>query len=199
VQQVFRSTLGRVLTGGLAVLAAVAVVVLLAREPVELLRALPWLALVVGACWALFWRPCVVVDDGGVHIVNPLRTIDLPWPSIVAVDTKWALKLVTAYGSYTAWAAPAPGARHTAMAARGETKHLPRSAVSAGGIRPGDLPSSASGNAALIIRRRWEQLRDAGHLEDPRLEHAAAPVHWHVGIVAVGAVLLVAAVVALAV
>ena len=51
---------------------------LLVVDPVELIPALPWLALVVGACWALFWRPCVVVDDAGVRLVNPFRTIDVP-------------------------------------------------------------------------------------------------------------------------
>ena len=44
-----------------------------------------------------------------MHLVNVLRTIDLPWPAIQLVDTKWALTLVTAYGKFTAWAAPAPG------------------------------------------------------------------------------------------
>lgn len=192
MQQVFRSTFGRVLTGALAVLALAAVVVLLARDPFELLRALPWLALVVGACWASFWRPCVVVDDGGVQIVNPLRTIVLPWPSIVAVDTKWALTLVTVYGGFTAWAAPAPGARQTALAARTETKHLTPSS-DGGGVRPGDLPSTLSGGAALHIRQRWERLRDAGYLDDPRLEHDTAPVRWHVGTLVTGAALAVAA------
>lgn len=199
MQQVFRSTFGRVLTGGLALLALTAVVVLLARDPLELLRALPWLALVVGACWALFWRPCVIVDDGGVRIVNPLRTIELPWPSIVAVDTKWSLTLVTAYGEFTAWAAPAPGARQTALAARTETKHLSPRIDGGGGVRPGDLPSTLSGGAALHIRQRWERLRDAGYLEDPRLEHDAAPIRWHVGTVVAAAALMVAAAVALVV
>ena len=78
-------------------------------EPATALRAAPWLALVRGACWAAVLAPEVVVDDGGVRLVNVLRTIDLPWPSIQAVDTKWALTLITAYGRFTAWAAPAPG------------------------------------------------------------------------------------------
>jgi hypothetical protein len=60
-----------------------------------------------------------------------------------------------------------------------DAEHLPASAWSSEGIRPGDLPSSPSGSAALLIRRRWEQLRDAGHLDDPRLEHEAPPVTWH--------------------
>ena len=28
-----------------------------------------------------------------------------------------------------------------------------------------------------VIRRRWEALRDAGYLDDPRLEHDVRPSH----------------------
>ena len=153
----------------------------------------------VGACWALYWRPCVVVDDSGVRLVNPFRTIDVAWPAIHAVDTRWALTLVTAYGRFTSWAAPAPGARHIALAARGDAHHLPESTVDDGGVRPGDLPTSASGGAALLIRRRWESLRDAGYLDDPVLEHESAPVRWHIGTMAVAAALIVLAALALVV
>ena len=55
------------------------------------------------------------------------------------------------------------------------------------------LPYS-SGDAALTVRRRWEELRNAGFLDDPRLEFARPPVRWHwsvivaAGIVALGCV-----------
>ena len=152
----------------------------------------PWLALVVGACWACFWRPRVVVDDGGVELVNVFRTIDLPWPSINALDTRWALRLYTAYGRYTAWAAPAPSVREVIRATRQDTEHLPADTYSGDGIRLGDLPTSPSGNAALLVRRRWQQLRDAGYLDRPRLERAAAKVTWHWGTIAAGLALVAA-------
>ncbi|MGH9133919.1 MAG: PH domain-containing protein, partial [Ilumatobacteraceae bacterium] len=160
VREVFRPWFGRVLCGSIGAVCLVAMVVLTASDgPSALWRAGPWLALVVGSCWALFWRPEVVVDDGGVRLVNVLRTVDLPWPSIHAVDTKWALTLITAYGRYTGWAAPAPGVHEALRATSRDAEHLPGSAWSSEGIRPGDLPSSSSGSAALVIRRRWEQLR----------------------------------------
>ena len=131
---------------------------LLVTEPATALRAAPWLALarrrVLGA----------VLAPGGrgrrrrrARSSTSLRTIDLPWPSIHAVDTKWALTLITAYGRFTAWAAPAPGrarraARHQAGGAAPPGEH----GVAPAAIRPGDLPSSPSGAAALMIRRRWE-------------------------------------------
>ena len=60
-----------------------------------------------------------------------------------------------------------------------------------GGLRPGDLPSTASGSAALLIRRRWEALRKAGHLDEPRLEWERPPVTWHVGMLVGAGVLVV--------
>jgi hypothetical protein len=151
----------------------------------------PWLALVAGTCWAVFWRPQVEVTDGGVRLVNVFRTIDVPWPAIQLVDTKWALTLQTAYGTFTAWAAPSPGARGAMRATRTDASHLPASTYAGDGIRPGDLPSSHSGAAAEMVRRHWEQLRDAGHLDDPHLERERAPVTWHVGVLLAGAGLLI--------
>jgi hypothetical protein len=197
VRQVFRPWFGRVLCVVIGALCAIVLIGLVVSDPATALRAAPWLFLFAGACWAIFWRPEVVVDDGGVRLVNVLRTIDLPWPSIQAVDTKFALTLVTAYGRFTAWAAPAPGARATANATVQDTRHLPASTASAEGIRPGDLPNTPSGSAALLIRRHWERLRDAGHLDDPRLEREAAAVTWHRGTLVVGAGLVVLAVIAL--
>lgn len=184
---VFRPVFGRVLAAVIAVLCAIGLVTALAHDGVIALWTVgPWMALVALAVWAAYWRPEVRVDDAGVHLVNVLRSIDLPWPAIQRIDTKWALTLITAYGKYTAWAAPAPGGIATARAAtRSSTKGLPESTYGAGGsIRPGDVPSSPSGSAAAAVRRRWEALRDAGHLDDPRLEFAHPPIRWHWPVIA---------------
>ena len=98
VREVFRPTFGRVLTIAVGACCALALVVVAVNDPDGALLVLPWLALVAGGCWALFWRPHVVVEDSGVRLVNPFRTVVLPWPSIHAVDTKLALTLMTAYG-----------------------------------------------------------------------------------------------------
>ena len=42
------------------------------------------------------------------------------------------------------------------------------------GLRP-------SGSAAALVRQRWEELRAAGHLVEPRLERERAPIRWNVG------------------
>jgi Bacterial PH domain len=139
----------------------------------------------------------VIVDDSGVQVVNVFRTIHLPWPSINAVDTKWALRLYTAYGRYTAWAAPAPSVHEVLRASHQDAAHLPDDTYAADGIRLGDLPTSPSGNAALMIRRRWQELRGAGHLENPRLERERPVVTWHTGTMAVGVAMALLALLAL--
>ncbi len=141
-----------------------------------------WVLLVTALVWALFWNPRIHVDASGVVLVNVFRTIRLPWPSIQEIDTKWSLTLKTAYGTFGAWAAPAPGRHGTRRVTEQDLRHLPRSSHDSDrSIRPGDSPTSPSGQAAWAIRETWEMLRDAGHLDNPRLEFERAPVTWHIG------------------
>src|SRR6476620_1411881 len=43
--------------------------------------------------WLLFWRPAVVVNESGVSLENPFRSIVVPWEALVHVDTRYALTL----------------------------------------------------------------------------------------------------------
>lgn len=196
----FRPWFGRALTIVIGSISVVSVIGFGAQHgPGAALRALPFLVAATGACWALFWRPAVIVDLAGVTIVNVTRTITVPWPAIQAVDTKWSLTLITAYGRFTAWAAPAPGAAHVVRAgSRREARRLPASTYGPDGIRPGDLPTSPSGEAALVIRETWEALREAGHLDDPKLEFERAPIEWHTRLGLVALLVLLACIVSLA-
>lgn len=195
MSEVYRPLFGRVLTVIVAVIAATALVAVLGGSgPAAALQALPWLACFVLTCWAVFWRPQVVVSDAGVQMVNVTRTIDVPWPALVDVRTKFALTLVTAYGTYTAWAAPAPSA-HTAVRSlidRPSADRVDGRPLTARDHSPmSDRPDTPSGDAAAMVRRRWEHLREAGFLDDPRLEFAEVPVTWHVRLL-LGVVALVA-------
>lgn len=197
VDEVFRPWFGRALTVVITAICA-AVLAATARSGLQAtLQAAPWLGLVALACWAAFWRPRVVVNDAVIRLVNVTRTIEVPWPALREVETRFALTLVTAYGRYTAWAAPAPGAR-TAVQSIGDrpTAGRPdgRPVSAADTQRLGDLPDSPSGDAATMVRRRWAHLREAGFLDDPRLELAAAPVHWHVRLLVAALALCVAGV-----
>lgn len=60
--------------------------------------------------WLFVVRPAAVVHDEGVRLVNPMRVVDLTWPVITEVRSKWALELFAQGRKYTAWGVPAdPG------------------------------------------------------------------------------------------
>jgi hypothetical protein len=185
VEDIFRPWYGRVLTILIGLVSAGSLAAVLARQGWgAAAQVAPWLALLALTCWATFWRPCVVVSDSGVRVVNVSRTIDVPWPALQAIETRWALTLLTAYGKFTAWAAPAPGVRaglrtmgDRATAARADGAPLSRADLQ----RAGDLPDTPSGDAAALVQHRWRRLVEGGFLKDPRLERERAQVRWHVG------------------
>ncbi len=119
--------------------------------------------------WAALWRPRIEVSDGGVVVVNTLRTVEIPWPAIDGVHGRYGLRLDTAYGPVTAWAAGAPAGRQRA---RGEQSP-----------------------AAQVVTRRLDALREAGHLDDRRLERPQLRVTWNGPVIAAVTLLVVAAVV----
>ena len=190
----FRPAFGRGLTMTVAVVGLAVVIFVWATSGFrDAMLTVPWMLLLAAACWAFYWRPRVVVSNGGVRLVNVSRTIDVPWPSITDVETKYALTLVTVYGRFAAWAAPAPSAGtalRTAMRSRPLRVGGDDDATTA--VTKGDMEGTASGDAAMIVRRRWERLRTDGFLDEPRLEFDKAPVHWHweVAVVIVGLTML---------
>jgi hypothetical protein len=177
-----RSQFGPLLAGSVAALCVLAAVVVVAEEGAStLLTVWPWLGIVTGVAWSLYWRPAVLVTDAGVRLVNPLRTIDVAWPALKSVETRWALTLVTVWGSYRAWAAPAPGRsvmrqqlRHHVSQDRRIPGLPPNSSA-----RPSDLPHTDSGAAAQAINEHWKRLRAGGHLDGAVVEHDRPPVRWH--------------------
>lgn len=189
VPDVFRPLVGRILTVAVAV-GGVLVLVLVATTGgvADAVLTLPWVALFAVACWAVYWRPRVEVSDGGIRLVNVTRTIDVPWPAVTDVETRYALTLVTCDGRFRAWAAPAPGAGAALRAASRSRRQLGGDGQA---VTPGEVPGTPSADAATVVRRRWARLRDAGHLDEPRLEFDAVPVRWHTE-VAVAVVLLAA-------
>ncbi len=189
---VFRPTFGRVLTVVVAAMCVItAGVMAVEANWRDLWAVLPWLALLAGSCWAAFWRPRVEVSDGGVRLVNVTRTVDVPWPAITSIDTRWALTLGTAYGRFAAWAAPTAGRAPARRAARPDLRIMGRTLGATVDRDPSALSEGAAADAAALVRGHWERLRAAGHLDNPVLEHATAPVRWHVETFAAGAVLIV--------
>lgn len=150
---VVRSSASRTLG---AVMVATAAVVLVAVATDGADAVVTWGPLVVlfGLLgWAAFWQPHVEVSDGGVRVANTLRTVEVPWPAVEEVDGRYGLGLRTSYGAVQAWGAQAPSGRGRAAGREGE--------------------------AARVVRERWDRLRAEGHLDHARLEQEQLPVHWH--------------------
>ena len=114
--------------------------------------------------WAAFWEPYVEVSDGGITVANTLRTVHVPWPAVRSVNGRYGLRLGTAYGPVTAWAASAPAGRERA--------------------------GSKESHTSAVVSAKLKELRDAGHLDNPRLEAEALASRWHRHLVATILVLL---------
>lgn len=192
--EVIRPPRGETLTAVVAALALLLLVAVLVgdgwRDAVDIA---PWLGLLVGVCWAGFSRPHIEVSDGGIRIVNVLRTVVIRWPAVTAVETRYMLTVRTRHGDYAAWSAPHGGRRGAARSSPGAQRPTDRDLAALGDnptIGAGDLTDTPSGAAALAIRRRWQQLRDAGYLDDARLERDRAEVEWHWPLLAAAAALV---------
>lgn len=189
---------GILLTCFIALLVAGGVVTMLIRSDfTDLLRFLPALAFALFGTWLLFWYPSVTVAPWGVTVRNPLRTFEVSWPAIEDVETRYALTLITVRGRIQAWSAPAPS-RWTAVAARSADVRSvhPDSVRDDGTIAMGDIPSSPSGGVAVLVRRTWSALRDAGHLDHGAIEGTGVRARWNARPLAIAGALLVIAVIA---
>jgi hypothetical protein len=174
-----RPLFGKVLVVLLWLICGTALVSLITEwDLLAFLRYVGLIAFAAYAVWILFWSPSVTIAPSGVTVRNLLRSFDITWPAIVRVDTKFALTLYTAKRKIVAWSAPQPSRFAAIRTSRAEIRHLPESSYAGGGIRPGDLPASASGLAALYVRRYWEQLRDAGHLDSGVVEGEGITARW---------------------
>lgn len=175
----FRPAFGRVLSVIVAIIAGSGLAgFVVAGDGAGLLRYGWGLLLLAALAFALYWFPSLDVAEHEITVRNVFSTTHLPWPAIQRIDTKYALTLYTADGKVTAWASPAPN-RYAAQSANRLDARL---AAGASGTnpRPGDLPSTASGAAALVIRTHWEDLREDGLLDAPTTEAATVrrDIHW---------------------
>ena len=161
------------------VLLAILIGLIVQLKPLPLVHYVPVIALVAYVIWILMWSPSVTIAPSGVTVRNLLRTNDVSWPAIERIDTRFALTLYTKAGKIVAWSAPAPSRFAAFRATRTDSmRHLPESTYVGGAVRPGDIPQSDSGLAALYVRRYWEQLRDAGYLKSGAIEGTGVVTKW---------------------
>ena len=65
----------------------------------------------LGLIYELLWRPEIRTRDDGAVLVNPFRTVFVPWSLLQGTDLTWGLRLITTDGPYRGWAASGgPGA-----------------------------------------------------------------------------------------
>jgi len=173
--------------------AVVGLVVTVASAGAAALSSTAPLLLIAVLGWQLFWMPAVVVHDGGATLENPFRSIEVPWAALVHVDTRYALTLVTAQKSYAAWAAPAPGIWGGRNARPEDLQGLPDTSYGPGrSVRPGDLKSTDSGQAARLVRTRWRELVESGSLATADADTAAVAVRPRWAAIGVDVLLLAA-------
>lgn len=150
---------------GLAVFSAVLVVAVGIAMSLYAYGTRGYIIVAVGITWLLLtiffslWRPQLHAGENTLLIVNPLRTVEIDWAAVVHVDTKFALTVFTPAERFRVSCAPQPGQ----IAARRAMKRIDkepnaRKAISAG-IRIGDIPGTESGDAAALVRDRWESWR----------------------------------------
>jgi Bacterial PH domain len=176
-----RSRFGRVLVVFVWVVCAGVVVSLVAQFNLsDFVKSIALVALAAYGIWLLFWSPSVTIAPSGVTVRNILREHAISWPAIQRVDTRYALTIYTSGRKITSWSAPAPSRFAAMRAPRLDLTRLPESSYDADtlSVRPGDIPQSASGQAALYVRRYWQQLRSAGYLDSGVIEGTGVVTRW---------------------
>src|SRR5699024_3432469 len=137
-------------------------IVIVADDVRELNRSVPFLLAAALLVWIVFGYPRVEVSDGGITLVNVVRTVHIPWPCFTGADTRWNLRIDTTSGAYTSWALPAGSGTARRLPGR---KHEPT-------MTQRQLTGNTAEAAAVVIGQRLHNLQDAGHLDAATL---AAP------------------------
>ncbi len=190
-----RPTAVRVLAATTWALMALYLAWTLLVEPAAGLRFTPVAALVSAVVYAFFWRPGVAVDDGSVTLVNVLREVHIPFSHLRSVTTRYALRVETTDGAYTAWAAPAPGQTSSMSLTRRDASGVALLGTNLKeGVSASAAPNTDSGAAALLIRHRWRIYDERGGVVggDGRVT-----VRWSFGVITLLVVSAVATAVAL--
>jgi hypothetical protein len=140
---------------------------------------------------AIGWLPGIVLDDDALTIVNPLRTVRLPWSAVTAVRMGWVLTITAGPARYRAWAAPGPR-RMSTMWDRHRTPYgvLERDAVArvarASARGDGEL---GVGEPAMLVSQRWAARAALSPVGQARLHWSPVAAGWLVaaGLLAVAA------------
>jgi hypothetical protein len=105
MQHVYRQRSSLVLAAGCAV-TGVLLLLSLARDWGAYPRPLfvAWVVLGLAVAWAVFVRPAILVDVGGVTLRNVVRDVHIPWTLLTGATSRWNVKVMAGDQGYTAWA-----------------------------------------------------------------------------------------------
>ena len=163
--RVYRATSAAWLTGFLVVLGVVVAITGWGRDPWLTVAGLCSGAALAGLGYSLYWRPRMEIRGHGVRIINPLRTVDIPWAQIIDVRTRFTVTVIAEAGSYSCFALPAAGPGSALRSGtQGVTQAHPLARTD-GAVRTGDLAGTRSGAAANDIRTVWQRKIDTGELD----------------------------------
>lgn len=163
--ETFRATSTPWLTGFLVVLGALVLVGGWGYTAAQHAGAVCGGLALVALAYTLYWRPRLEVLENGVRLVNPVRTVSIPWARIVDVRTRFAVTVVTDQGPYSSFALPSAGAGAAFRSDAGAVNRNHPIARPEGAVRVGDLTSTASGAAAHRVRVQWQRRVESGELD----------------------------------
>lgn len=156
---VFKTGFSRFFPIAFAGVVLVASVLIVISDPREITRSVPLLVGIAIIVWVVFGYPRVEVSDGGITLVNVLRTVHIPWPCFSGADSRWNLRIDTTAGAHTSWALPAGSGTARRLTRRGDRTTMTER----------QLAGNTAEAAAVVIAERLQALREAGHLDPSTL------------------------------
>ncbi|MDY3049719.1 MAG: PH domain-containing protein [Rothia sp. (in: high G+C Gram-positive bacteria)] len=164
-------------TGGAALIGLILLLTLaFYGGPAALARWGFWVLWGAYSIWYLLGRPALVIDRQELKVLNPGVSHRVNYRALVDVSTRFHLTLVTARRSYQAFALPASGMLASRSAHRAQLQSLPAISYGPGrSLRTSDLPNSAAGSAALLLRGYWQEQVEAGVLDSQEALEVSEP------------------------
>ncbi|HYY11090.1 MAG TPA: hypothetical protein VE781_09130 [Kineosporiaceae bacterium] len=156
-----------------------------------------WASAITAVVVEVFLRPRVATLDDGVLLVNPYRSVVVPWGLLTEVDAHLSLQLVTPARRFTSWAAS--GSRPTRRRRRRDRSEPAPSAGQDQGPNLAELLrtnklSTLSGalQCKLFLDEAWQAWRTSPQRRGEAPPQGTPTLRWHWPSIAVGGALAVA-------
>jgi len=120
------------------------------------------LCVCLGFITHVMWvRPKLVLQSDAIEVVNPLKTVLIPYSEVIDLETKWALAIIHQHGKTRVWVAPTSGKRRwiADTTFRWYGRGIPLSETTRHGSESmSESINSLSGQAAYLIRQQIKKL-----------------------------------------